>query len=527
MRRRRPARGAALCCLLLALTAGAASGAAALTVGPRGHLSAGRSGGHLTVVTVQAGGSWVGMDPFAPALAPGTAALFPVYDALFNVDPVTNAIRTNALATGYRIGDGGRTITISLRRNVKFQDGTPFDAQAVVWNLERSMSPAVASQCEPDLQVVSKVVASGPYQVALHLSSRDAGLLALLATQPCALMVSPTAYLSEGANFAEDPVGTGPFAYAGGLPGTVADFTRFDGYWGGRPKLGEITVEAVESDGAAYATLHSGAAQAWLSSADTAAAPDILEARHDPALVVTSGRAPSITHVDFAFTHSPFDNPVVRQVVTAATDAKTIDLTLYHNLFRPIEGVFPPSSWAYSGGTEKNYPAYDPRQVASLLAKLGSVSFTMLVADTPAQLQLAEALQAQWQSVGIDAQISPVAPSVLLSDLHTLNYQAALTTSPALPDPDDMVYPWFYSSSPFTENGMNSPAVDQYIRTGRADYGSSARRASYLKLNSLLSGLAPWDDIAAMSPYNIVAKAVKGIPVDPYSRFPWQSISLG
>ncbi len=141
MGKSRPASFALACCAALLL--GPALLATAANAGPTPPATT-RGSGHLTVVSVQPGGSWSGMDPFAPYVSPSTIAMFPVFDSLFSLDPRSDAVLSDSLATGYRVGSGGRTITITLRRGVRFQDGTPFNAAAVVWNLERSANPSVA-----------------------------------------------------------------------------------------------------------------------------------------------------------------------------------------------------------------------------------------------------------------------------------------------------------------------------------------------------------------------------------------------
>ncbi len=482
----------------------------------------------MTVVSLQASGTWVGMDPFLSNIPPGTAAMFPVFDPLFHLIPSTGQIVSNSLATGYTVTDNGLKITINLRKGVKFQDGTAFNAQAAVWNLQRYASTTVNSECAAYLTVVSSIAASGPYQVTIMLSQRDAGIIPLLATQQCALMVSPTAYQAEGANFTNDPVGTGPFKFSSGTPGSIANFVRFNNYWGGKPYLSEVTLEAVSSDAAALTAVQSGAAQAWLSFFDVGSVPEIIQAKADKSLVVTHGASGSITYVTFSFTNSPFDNPVARQAVTYATNPAAIDKSLYSNLYKPIQGIFPPASFAYTGGVVPTYPSFNLAKAQSLVNQLGgSLSFNLLVANTPATIQLCDALQAQWKLANINATIQPVTTATLITNLHRRwSYQALEINSPGLPDPDNIAYRWFYSKSALTQNGLKSPTADNYILTGRADYGQAARKASYVKLNKYISGLAPWDDVATTSPYNITTKKVHGALATPYNLYPWESMWL-
>ena len=507
--------------LMLAFGAiGAAGATTAHTAAPKIH-----NGGHLTEVNVQASGTWVGMDPFLPNIPPATAAMFPVWDPLFNLNPVTNAIEYTGLATNSKVSGGGLVITITLRRGVKFQDGTAFTASSVVWNLERYMNPAVNSECTAYLTVVSSVVATSAYTVTINLNSRDAGIIPLLATQQCALMVSPTAYQSEGSNFTNDPVGTGPYKFLSGTPGSVSNFVPWTGYWGGKPHFSEVTLEAVTSDANALSALQSGSAQAWLSFVDIGAVTQIEQARADRSLVVQHTPASSITYVTFSFTHSPFDNQLYREAVTYATNPAVIDKQLYQNVYKPVQGIVPPSDFAFTNGVERAYPGYNPTKAEAIVKQLGgSLNFQFLVSNTPTQIQLADALAAQWQPLGINAQITPVTTGTLITNLHALSYQALLINSPGLPDPDNIFFRWFYSKSVLTQNGLKSSVADKLIIEGRSDYGRPARVKAYTTLNNYISGLDPWDDVAATSAYSITAKNLVGATADQYDMFPWQSM---
>ena len=124
------------------------------------------------------------------------------------------------LATSWSVSDDGTIWTFELRPNVRFQDGTPVDAQAVVFSFERQILPEHPNH-EPDFawtrsyHNIRRVVAAGPLRVQFEIDRPYAPFLANLAMGPAAI-VSPTAVRKWGHEFGRHPVGAGPPASSSG-----------------------------------------------------------------------------------------------------------------------------------------------------------------------------------------------------------------------------------------------------------------------------------------------------------------------
>ena len=116
-----------------------------------------------------------------------------------------------ALAESWTTSDDGKTLTFRLRDDVTFTDGTPFDAAAVVANIEHVQDPATASSTGYlALQSIAKATATDDHTVTLTLSRPDSALLESF-SQPWVGMESPKALRRSQAQNCESPVGTGPF----------------------------------------------------------------------------------------------------------------------------------------------------------------------------------------------------------------------------------------------------------------------------------------------------------------------------
>jgi peptide/nickel transport system substrate-binding protein len=148
-------------------------------------------GGTLNIADV--GLSWTTLDP---ALEGANAAnTFPIlsliYEGLFTTTP--QGIVEPALATSYSYNANRTVLTLNLRKGVKFQDGTPFNSSAVVFNLDRETAASSASSCIAYFTTVTSITTAGTYKVHINFSSPYGPMISELAGQSCFLMVSPTA----------------------------------------------------------------------------------------------------------------------------------------------------------------------------------------------------------------------------------------------------------------------------------------------------------------------------------------------
>jgi peptide/nickel transport system substrate-binding protein len=173
-----------------------------------------------------------------------------IFDTLVRQDPQTLKIEPS-LAVSWRTSKDSLIWTFQLRRGVRFHDGTPFDAEAVVFTFFRQMDPAnpkrlndfpMFAEIFTYLKAVKK---TGPYEVQFILSVPFSPFLATL-TVDCAAIVSPTAVKKAGAAFSHRPVGTGPYKLSSWQKDKRLVLTANREYWRGRPRIDEYidTIEA-------------------------------------------------------------------------------------------------------------------------------------------------------------------------------------------------------------------------------------------------------------------------------------------
>jgi peptide/nickel transport system substrate-binding protein len=376
-----------------------------LVGGPAG---AAGSGGSLTVIEI--GQEWPSLDPALDAQdSIDVNYMDAIYGQLFAENPVAGCAGpckdpgqvVPDLAAGYQFSKDDLTLTIDLRKGVKFQDGTPLNAAAVVFNFQRDLNPANDCICLSNFSAVKSVTASGDYQVLLHLSHPYAPLIQSFVAEAPNWIVSPTALQAEPeASFALKPVGAGPYSVVSNEPNTQLVLAKNPTYWQtGHPLLSSLTFLTVTSDQSAYSALEAGQAQ-LLIGVSTPAIIDQAKANYDVSVI---GGVTTNT-VEFNTTKAPFNDVRAREAAAYAVDASAVLNAVSPGYGVTTQAEVGPGSVYY----EKTVPgtrAYDLAKAKALVAQLGGLSFTYMTANTPSEIASAEALQSEWAAAGIKVQI--------------------------------------------------------------------------------------------------------------------------
>ncbi|NOJ62336.1 ABC transporter substrate-binding protein, partial [Arthrobacter sp. 147(2020)] len=208
----------------------------------------------------------IGLDPALVADTESYRVTRQVLEGLVGIDPTTSE-PVPLLAASWDERDDGRAYAFSLREDVTFHDGEPFNAEAVCANFERWYSLPEETRAfdstitfgsvfnaysdQPELSIYSSCQPLGEYEVLIALNSRLTGFIPALA-MPSFAMSSPRALeelsaddLSEEINgtavsqYSLNPVGTGPYTFESWEPGEVR-LSSFEDYWGVRGEIGTL-----------------------------------------------------------------------------------------------------------------------------------------------------------------------------------------------------------------------------------------------------------------------------------------------
>ncbi|HEX2660749.1 MAG TPA: ABC transporter substrate-binding protein, partial [Polyangia bacterium] len=353
------------------------------------------------------------------------------------------------LATRWSVSADGRTWTFDLRPGVQFHDGTPFNADAVVFSFERQIVSDHPAH-EPDFvwarsyRNIRRVVALSPLQVQFQIDRPYAPFLANLAIGPAAI-VSPTAVRHWGTKFGRHPVGTGPYKFLEWIPGDRITLERNDNYWDQPAKTRYLVMLQLREARQRTQALEAGSADI-VQQVDP---DDIPLVRLDPDLKLVSAPASLVAYIALNTRHHPFDNARMRRAVAHAIRRDAIVRFVYQGLATAAVGPLPPNVW----GARQDLVSftYDPERARALFAEAGfsgaaSRPLKLYVPSVarqyvPSPERVAAVIRSCLEEVGFPVEIVAREPAELQRALWAGEHDLALTGwSGTNGDPDDFLY---------------------------------------------------------------------------------------
>jgi peptide/nickel transport system substrate-binding protein len=314
-----------------------------------------------------------GIDPHIGSAELSLQMTNAVFDTLVN--KTSDGRYLKGLAESFEISADECSYTFRLQRNVKFHDGTPFNATAVAFSLQRAYNPENRSQ-------LAKAML-GPYQGCRII---DEHILEVKLVKPYALFldavsqgwlapVSPAAVAKYGNDFSRNPVGTGPYTFDQWLPGERIILKRNDKYrWGpplvknrGPAYLEEISFVFLPDDSERTIALESGTVDVVFYVSPT----DATRLRKNERYIVRTWPILGIPVCMMMNTiRAPTNELKVRQAINYAVDQTALIDKVFRGEFARAYGPVSQFTLGYAPSVEDKYP-YDPNMAKQLLDEAG------------------------------------------------------------------------------------------------------------------------------------------------------------
>ncbi|KRE06940.1 glutathione ABC transporter substrate-binding protein [Bosea sp. Root381] len=447
-------------------------------------------------ITVGVGDNILGLDPtdLNDSVSLSASRLF--FQGLYGFD--RNLKLVPVLAERSEVNANSTEYTVHLRRDVKFHDGTPFDAAAVKLNYDRLRDPSNRLKRQSLLEALDRVEVVDAFTVRLILKAPSGVLLNYLAHTGASIL-SPKAIAQYGADISRHPVGTGPFVFASWTPDTLKA-SRNQQYWRqGLPRLDGVTIRSVPEGGARLALLRSGEAQFVFPLP-----PETVQiVERDERLAID--KTPSIVaqYVALNTTRKPFDDPRVRQALNYAIDKAAFIKVVYNGFGTPMDAPVAPGIAFYN---KQGVWPYDPAKAKQLLAEAGYPNgFETEIWNFSNTLnnRASQFLQQQLAAVGVKVAVNPLEAGVATTRLWGAKTPEEAQVrmffgswAPSTGDADWALRPLLSSRSypPALYNlaYFKDDAVDAALQKGLATADPAERKAAYDEVQKIVWEKAPW-----------------------------------
>ena len=436
-----------------------------------------------------------GIDPHINASAELGIPLSSVYDTLVVQDPTTGEILPG-LAESWEISPDGRTYTFNLRQDVRFHDGTSFEAADVIANLDYIVNPDNHSQ--------KAIFMLGPYQGAealdartlvLHLSEPYPPLLDSL-SQVYLGIASPEALAEWGpAEYPFHQVGTGPYRFVEYVPNDHLTLEKNSDYaWAPsiyrnpKPFFDQIVFRFYEETATRALALENGEVDILgeVPPHDAVRLGDSDD--FDLHAIPIPGQP---TQFLFNTTRQPTDEPDVRRALIEAVDRAAVVRTVYGDSSPVAEGPLAHGMWAFSD--ESPFPAFDRAATEARLDQAGwllgadrkrardgiPLVLTIVSPNWGSHPEVAQLIEAAWEAIGAEVEVE-VAPGFgLLKEARDAGEYSLIGINFFGADPD-VLRPMFTSDGIYNWMNIADPELDQLLtRAATTAMTQEERRGVY------------------------------------------------
>ncbi|KPV44670.1 hypothetical protein AN477_06190 [Alicyclobacillus ferrooxydans] len=459
------------------------------------------------------------LDPMLSTALVDRQIMLNIYDTLVALQP--NGSYGPGLAKKWNVSSNGLTVTLDLQTGVKFQDGTDFNAAAVKFNLKRYMQPDSARKAQ--LSDITSIDTPDSNTVVLHLKKPFSPLIGILSGRS-GMMVSPTAVQKEGANYANQPVGTGPYKFKDRVKGDHLTLVANDNYWQGAPSIQKVVYKIFTDPNVELTNLESGAVQLI----DSVPASQLSSIKANSNYVVSNTAGLGYQGFYLNTSQAPFNNQYLREAVDAAINRQAIVNVVFKGEASPGWSPFSPASPVYDPKVDTP-PAPNNALVKKYLQEGGhptGFSFTFQTASDPISGQVAQLIQGMLAQDGIQMKIQQLEFGTLLSNNTDHNFQASALGWSGRVDPDQDSYNFWHTGAPDNGSNFSDPVVDNLLQQARTVSSMSQRKQLYDQFMVEMHKQDPY--IFLYYPNNVYAysKNLQGFQAYPDGVFRLRELSL-
>ncbi|HET7885952.1 MAG TPA: ABC transporter substrate-binding protein [Bradyrhizobium sp.] len=437
--------------------------------------------------------------------------------------------------------DDNKTWIFHLRQGVKFHDGTDFNADAVIWNLDRYFK-----NDSPQYELPGSAISRARAPLLASYKKIDDATVAITTTKPASyfpymavylLFTSPASFEKAGRDWTKvatlPAAGTGPFRITKVVPRQEVDLARWDGYWdpNKKAKLDNVVLMPIPEANTRLAALRSGQVD-WIEVPPA----DGIASLKASGFTITTGSYPHVWpwFYNIGATGSPFKDVRVRQALNYCVDRAAL-VELLNGTAEPSVGWLKTSDPNF--GSPQNRYTFDPAKGKKLLAEAGftpdkPLAFKAMISTSGSgqmsPLPMNEFIQQNLkEACGVDVTFDVVEWQILLNAARATpdspNLKGAMVLNVSSPSSDVGVMARYFSSANFSPNGFNfeqwkDEAFDEALPTLAEASDPAVISSAFRKAHERLVDNPPWLYIVHDLNPRAMSPKVKGF-ISPQSWF--------
>jgi len=389
------------------------------------------------------------------------------------------------------------TYRFRLRQGVRFHDGRPLEAKDVQYTFESLLDPALGSPLRGSYRLISEIQSPDSRTVVFQLREPFSPFLVSL---DLGIVPRPR----EGGEKTDGPgalVGSGPFRLVSWDSGSEVRLEAYPDYHEGPPGLREVRFKIVPDNTVRILELRKGTVHLIQNEVE----PELLPAlRENPRLKVQERPGTHYSYLGFNLRDPFLKSLRVRKAMAHAVDREAIVRHLLGGLAVPATGVLSPLNWAYEPEVTA-YP-YDPDRARKLLDEAGypdpdgpgpgkRFALSYKTSQNDLRRRIGEALQSQFEAVGIGMDIRSFEWGTFYADIMKGNFQTYTLTWVGVADPD--IYHYLFHSGSMPPEGANrgyyeNPEMDRLLELGRMKQDRRERKRIYGEVQRILAAELPY-----------------------------------
>ncbi|GGM04938.1 ABC transporter substrate-binding protein [Pseudooceanicola nanhaiensis] len=431
------------------------------------------------------------LDPATGGAGSDHVYLYNFYDTLVDWEPETLAPKPG-LAASWEFPEP-KTLVLKLQEGVTFHDGSPFNAEAVKFNLDRARTAGV-SNIKSDVANIAEVEATDELTVTLTLSAPDTALPLILSDR-AGMMISPDALGNDPeATVEREPVGTGPWTFGSWTDGEKITGSRFEDHWReGVPGVDNVEFVIIPETATGLRAIQSG--QVNIAYQLDERQQQLIDKM--PNLTLVSGPTLYIYQLYVNSARGALQDVRVRRALSLAIDREAYVAATQAGVGEVATMNLPQAHWAWSEAASKHV-YHDPEEARRLLEEAGygdGLELDFRGYPDQASVQRQEVLMAQWKKIGVTGRFrnAPIAEVAGAFFGEEKAGDLLLSAWTGRPDPS-LTYALLYSEESYYNPGRVTPP-EGYMEalqasresTDQADRAAALARVQDIAMEAHLS----------------------------------------